>query len=66
MTQKVFVPITDEILYEHPERIHGPLVPFSPGMACLHWLKVEVMTEQEYAQRGDARRGYLSTAPRAA
>ena len=25
----VFVPLTDDFLYEHPERILGPVIPFS-------------------------------------
>ena len=50
-SKKVFVPLTDELLYEHPERISGPLIPFSPDLPCHHWLEVEVMSEQEYALR---------------
>lgn len=30
MGAKVFVPLTDEILYEHPELIAGPLQPYRP------------------------------------
>ena len=29
MGRTVFIPLTDDILYEHPERILGPVVPFS-------------------------------------
>ena len=29
MGKTVFVPLTDVFLYEHPERILGPVVPFS-------------------------------------
>ena len=29
MTKTVFVPLTDDFLYEHPERILGPVIPFS-------------------------------------
>ena len=42
MSGKVFVPLTDEILYEHPELISGGLVPYVPGRACYHWLSVEI------------------------
>jgi hypothetical protein len=38
---RVFVPLTDRLLYEHPEEIHGPVVPFSPEYECLHWLDIE-------------------------
>ena len=29
MGKIVFVPLTDDLLYDHPERIHGPVIPFS-------------------------------------
>ena len=29
MEKTVFVPLTDDFLYEHPERILGPVIPFS-------------------------------------
>ena len=29
MGQTVFVPLTDDLLYEHPERILGPVIPFT-------------------------------------
>ena len=29
MRKIVFVPLTDDFLYEHPERILGPVIPFS-------------------------------------
>ena len=29
MGKTVFVPLTDDLLYEHPERILGPVIPFS-------------------------------------
>jgi hypothetical protein len=31
---KRFVPITDELIYDHPERITAPLVPFSLDYQC--------------------------------
>lgn len=40
MSQKVFVPITDELLYDHPERITAPLRPFVIGQPCFHWMAV--------------------------
>lgn len=40
--EKLFVAITDEILYEHPEDIEGPLVPYSAKMDCHHWLDIEI------------------------
>lgn len=32
MDQVVFVPLSDDILFDHPELINGPLVPYTPGM----------------------------------
>ena len=32
MGQVVFVPVSDELLFDHPERIRGRLVPYAPGM----------------------------------
>ena len=29
MGKTVFIPLTDELLFEHPERILGPVIPFS-------------------------------------
>ncbi len=33
MDQVKFVPVSDELLFDHPERIRGPLVPYCPGMS---------------------------------
>ena len=43
----VFVPITDEILYEHPERISGPLLPYHVDRRCHHWLAVELNPDDD-------------------
>ena len=29
MAKTIFVPLTDDLLYEHPERVLGPVIPFS-------------------------------------
>ena len=42
LPEKLFVAITDEILYEHPEEIEGPLIPYSTKMECHHWLDIEI------------------------
>lgn len=47
MSRYVFVPLTDEILYEHPELINGPIVPYRAGNACYHWLSVELNPEDQ-------------------
>lgn len=46
MGKKVFVPLTDEILYDHPELINGPVLPYTAGQACYHWLSVELNPEE--------------------
>ena len=38
MGQKIFVPLTDEMLYDHPELITAPLRPFNAGQPCFHWM----------------------------
>lgn len=41
-SEQLFIAITDELLYEHPEEIEGPLVPYSTNMECHHWLDIEI------------------------
>jgi len=48
MTMNVFVPLTDEILYQHPELFRNGLVPYRTELPCLHWLK-DAQVEIEYA-----------------
>ncbi|NKB77510.1 MAG: hypothetical protein GKR96_10830 [Gammaproteobacteria bacterium] len=38
MGQKVFIPITDEVLYEYPELITSPLRPYQIDSPCFHWM----------------------------
>lgn len=33
---KCFVPVTDKLLYESPASRSVPLVPYVPGMRCVH------------------------------
>lgn len=47
MNQQVFVPVTDDMIYNHPERIEGPLVPYEAGMECHDWLSVELNPEDD-------------------
>ncbi|MEM7195574.1 MAG: hypothetical protein AAF402_11525 [Pseudomonadota bacterium] len=39
---KVFIPITDEMLYKYPELITSPLRPYQIDDPCFHWLGVEI------------------------
>lgn len=43
----VFVPVTDELIFDTPELIEGPLVPYSSGMACHGWLEIELNPTDE-------------------
>ena len=45
MTHQVFVAVTDDMLFNHPEQIEGPLVPYYTGMDCHHWLSIEINPE---------------------
>jgi hypothetical protein len=41
MSAQLFIPISDEILYDHPELIPSKLLPYTVGMECFHW-KAEI------------------------
>jgi len=56
MIRRVFVPLTDEILYDHPELISGPVVPYVPGTPCYHWLSVELNPDDQTPPRQPERR----------
>ena len=47
MNHEVFVPVTDDMIYNHPERIVGPLIPYEAGMECHEWLSVELNPEDD-------------------
>ena len=47
VTQKVFIPVTDEMLYDRPELITAPLRPFRVDDPCFHWLAVEIEPVEE-------------------
>ena len=46
MNNQVFVPVTDDIIYNHPELIEGPLVPYFAGMECQNWLSIEINPDE--------------------
>ena len=46
MTHQVFVPVTDELIYNHPEQIEGPLIPYAAGMECQDWLAIEINPDE--------------------
>lgn len=47
MGQKVFIPVTDELIFDRPELISAPLRPYSENLACYHWLDVRLNPEDE-------------------
>lgn len=46
MNHQIFVPVTDDIIYNHPEQIEGPLVPYFAGMECQNWLSIEINPDE--------------------
>ncbi|GAA6139517.1 hypothetical protein NBRC116583_32640 [Arenicella sp. 4NH20-0111] len=49
MNNQVFVPVTDDMIYNHPERIEGPLIPYEAGMECHEWLSIELNPDDDSA-----------------
>ena len=47
MNSQVFIPVTDDLIYEHPDQIEGPLVPYFAGIECHHWLSIEINPEDD-------------------
>ncbi len=47
INDQVFVPVTDEMIYNHPEQIEGPLVPYEAGMECHEWMSIELNPEDD-------------------
>lgn len=47
MTSKIFIPVSDELLYARPDLINTPLQPYQSGMACYHWLDVSLNPEDD-------------------
>lgn len=54
MKAQVFVPLYDDLMYEHPELIQGPICAFDPE-------SVVVFTAEEYEKAGS-----LGTSPKGA
>jgi len=46
MSHQVFVPVTDDLIYNHPEQIEGPLIPYAAGMECHEWLSIEINPDE--------------------
>jgi len=48
MKQKVFIPLTDELIFDRPELISAPLRPYDENLACYHWLDVRINPDDEH------------------
>ncbi|MGH1542462.1 MAG: hypothetical protein ACRBHB_18705 [Arenicella sp.] len=60
ISDKLFVAVTDDLLYEHPEQIDGPLVPYSNQLHCHHWLEVEINPDDVIRSgAGDNRNNFI-------
>lgn len=46
MSHKVFIPVSDELLFDRPDLINAPLRPYKTGMACYHWLDISLNPDQ--------------------
>ena len=38
LNHKVFIPVTDDMLYDRPELITAPLRPYQVDNPCFHWM----------------------------
>lgn len=57
MSHKVFIPVTDEMLYDYPELITAPLRPYQIDNPCYHWMATIEAPEQDgQVQNGEVRR----------
>lgn len=50
-TMDIFIPLTDELLEEHPELIDGPCVPYRQSLPCWH---AETIDERQPATESEA------------
>lgn len=47
MGQKVFIPLTDELIFDRPELINGPVRPYNENFACYHWLDIRINPDDD-------------------
>jgi len=52
-SDKVFIPLTDDLVFDSPEQIAGMIVPYAPGMVCGGWLEVEINPEDDDASAAE-------------
>ena len=58
MGQKIFIPVTDELLFDRPDLISAPLQPFTEDMPCYHWMDVSInpQDDERIAEKFNARK----------
>jgi len=47
MRHKVFIPVTDELVFDRPELISAPLRPYCENLACYHWMDIRLNPKQD-------------------
>lgn len=47
MTRKVFIPVSDELVFDRPELISAPLRPYTENMACYHWMDIRLNPDDD-------------------
>jgi len=47
MGHKVFIPVSDELVFDRPELISAPLRPYSEDLACYHWMDIRLNPDDE-------------------
>jgi hypothetical protein len=47
MGHKVFIPRTDELIFDRPELISSPLRPYIENIACYHWLDIRLNPQDD-------------------
>lgn len=48
----LFVPITDALVYDYPEQITTPLIPFSLDYDCYRWMADELSAVHREEENG--------------
>ena len=47
MGHKVFIPVSDELVFDRPELISAPLRPYTESMACYHWMDIRLNPDDD-------------------
>jgi len=47
MGYKVFIPVSDELVFDRPELISAPLRPYNEDLACYHWMDIRLNPDDD-------------------